>query len=308
MYKKMLVPLDGSELAEAVLPHAKELAGRLDLDVVFLHVCSSQEHTLAAMHRVYVEHMAETIEHQVREVQQRTDIQAKDKGVKVRGELAAGYPAEEILRYADKNAIDLILMATHGYSGITRWTIGSVADKVLRAAKIPVWLVRVGVAGETAYDKWPRRTILVPLDGSKLAEVVLPHVEALAKQRSPEPLDIVLLRVCPPPMVIPSERSPSIHLSWEKYVEQEITRCRQESEEYLAGIKERLKNINIKVRTEVLVGKPADEIIDYAHKNPFTVIVMATHGYAGLSRWAYGSVADKILHGASRPIFLVRPH
>jgi hypothetical protein len=61
-------------------------------------------------------------------------------------------------------------------------------------------------------------------------------------------------------------------------------------------------------RSDVLMGKPADEIIDYAHKNPFNLIVMARHGRSGISRWEYGSVADKVLHGVSSPVFLVRPH
>ena len=111
----------------------------------------------------------------------------------MRGELAIGYPAEEILRYTEENDVDLIMMASHGLSGVRRWVLGSVADKVLRASGVPVWLVRAGVTEEIAYDKWPSKTILVPLDGSELAEAVLPHAEAVAKQRGAEIIEIVLL-------------------------------------------------------------------------------------------------------------------
>ncbi|MBE9501654.1 MAG: universal stress protein, partial [Chloroflexi bacterium] len=97
MYKRMLVPLDGSELAEAVFVYAKELAGRLDLDVILLHVCSPEEHQLLPMHRAYVERAAELVKRQSEEVQEKTGIQPGHKAIEARGEVAVGHPAEEIL-------------------------------------------------------------------------------------------------------------------------------------------------------------------------------------------------------------------
>ncbi len=312
MYKRMLVPLDGSELAEVVFTYAKELAARLGLDVTLLHVYSPTEQELAPMHRSYIERAAEIVRLHSEEVQKKSGIQPGSKEVETRGELAVGYPAEQILSYADENDIDLILMATHGRSGIRRWTIGSVADKVLRASKVPVWLVRAGIPEEVVYDKWPRKTILVPLDGSELAESVLPHVEAVAKQRGAELVDVILLRVCEPPIISSDYPETIMRLSWEEHVEQQMAWCKGASEKYLAGVEKRLKDVGLKVRSEVLVGKPpignpADEIIDYANRNPFNLIVMATHGRSGISRWAYGSVAAKVLLGVSSPLFLVRP-
>jgi nucleotide-binding universal stress UspA family protein len=78
--------------------------------------------------------------------------------------------------------------------------------------------------------------------------------------------------------------------------------------DYLARVQNHLQDSGFRVRSDVLMGKPADEIIDYAHKNSFNLIVMATHGRSGISRWEYGSVADKVLRGVSSPVFLVRPH
>jgi len=309
MYQRMLVPLDGSELAEVVFTYAKELAGRLDLEVILLYVCSPVLREFVPMHRAYIERAAETVKRQAREVQQRTGIQPGGKPVEVRGELVVGHSAEEILRYAEENAIDLILMATHGRSGVRRWAMGNVADKVLRTSKIPIWLVRAGITEETPYDQWPSKTILVPLDGSELAESVLPHVEALAKQRSAEPLDVILLRVCEPPAT-PFYYAPELSgvpLDWGEYMDQAVAKGKEMAKEYLAGIEKRLKKSKISARSEVLVGKAADEIVDYASKHPFNVIVMATHGRSGVRRWVYGSVAQNILLGVSSPILLVRP-
>ena len=117
----MLVLLDGLKLAEVVFPYAKELAGRLDLDLVLLHVCSQDESGILPMHRVYVERMAEIVRRQSQEVQESTGIQSVVKTVEAQVETTVGHPAKEILNYADKNDIDVILMATHGRSGIRRW-------------------------------------------------------------------------------------------------------------------------------------------------------------------------------------------
>ncbi len=310
MYQRVLVPLDGSELAEAVFTYAKELAGRLDLEVILLYVGDPARQEFIPMRQAYIERAADIVRRQSRAVQKKTGIQPGGKRVEVRGEIAEGYPAEEILRFADDKAVDLILIATHGRSGRKRWTIGNVADKVLRASKVPVWLVSSGIPDETPYDKWPSKTILVPLDGSELAESVLPHVEALAKQRGAEPLDVTLLRVCEPPTP-PTYYGPDfsgVPLNWGQYVQQETDRDKQVAKEYLAGIEERLKDIGISVRSEVIVGKAADDIVDYANKNPFNIIVIATHGRSGLSRWVYGSVAENLLRRVSSPILLVRPH
>ncbi len=308
MYKKMLIPLDGSELAEVVFPYAKELAGRLDIEVILLYVGSPGLREFAPMQQAYVKQAAENIQGQARAIQKKTGITLDSKLIHARGELATGYPAEEILRYADENGVDLILIATHGRSGLKRWALGNVADKVLRASKIPTLVVSAGIPDTTPYDEWPRKTIMVPLDGSELAESVLSHAEALAKQRG-EPMDVILIKVCEPP-AMPTYYAPELSgvpLNWGEYLDQEVVKCKQMSLEYLAGIEKRFKDSKINVRSEVLVGKAADELVGYATKNPFSIIVMATHGRSGLSRLIYGSVAANLIYGVSNPIFVVKP-
>ena len=302
LYKRMLVPLDGSELAEVVFVYAKELAGRLGLEVILLHVCAPDEAGLLPMQQAYIDRSVEIIRRQAEELQEKTGNQLRSKTVEVRGEVATGYPAEEIIRYAEANDVDLILMATHGRSGIKRWTMGSVADKVLRASTVPVWLVRAELPSEIVYDQLPTRNILVLLDGSELAESVLPHVEAVAKQRGAGLVEVVLLGVCEPTL-LPSYYPTAMPLNWDDHV----TRCKRSNEEYLAKVEKRLTDAGLKVTTEVPVGKPADAIVDYASKNPVNLIVMSTHGRSGLGRWVFGSVAERVLLGVTSPILLIRP-
>ena len=310
MFQKILVLLDGSELAEVVFPYAKELAARLDLDVILLHVCSPVLRDFAPLHLAYIEQAAKTIKRQAEDDRKKLGIQPRAKPVRVRGELTMGYHADEILRYADENAVDLILMASHGRSGIKRWELGSVAEKVLHASKVPIWLVRAGITDEVPYDQWPTKSILVPLDGSELAESVLPYVEALAKQRGAEPVNVVLLRVCDLPAT-PSYYSPELSgvpLNWGQLMEQETARRKQVAKKYLTEVAKRLRDTGISAQSVVLAGKAVDEIVKYVNDNPFTLIVMATQGRSGLKRLFYSSTTESVLRGVSRPMLLVRPH
>lgn len=309
MYHRMLVPIDGSELAEVVFTYAKELAGRLDIDVTLLHVASPASKNFMPMQQAYIRRTAETVKRQAREVQQNTGLEQAGEPVKVRGELIEGYPADEILKYAEENEFDIILMAARGHSGLRRWSIGSVASKVLSASKIPVWLVRADHEPEVTYDEWPSMTLLVPLDGSELAESVLPHVEVLAKQRGIDSLEVVLLRVAETPSM-PSYYGPElsgVSLNWGEFMQQEEVRRKKSSIEYLAEIEAQLKERNINARSEVVEGKANDEIINYANKDPHTMIVIASHGRSGFSRLVFGSVAASLLHGVTCPIFVVKP-
>jgi len=306
MYKKVLVPLDGSEIAEVIFVYAKELAGRLGLDVLLLHVCTPEEYELHPMHRVYIEHAAETIRQRSEVVQNGANVGSDVKQINVRGLLMVGNPAEEILHCADEHAVDLILMATHGHSAMKRWSMGSVAVKVLRASRVPVWLIRAGIPYEIVHDRYPRITVLVPLDGSELAEAVFAHLAALSEHHGIERVDVVLLRVCEP-IIIPPGYEVDMSENWASYVEQHLTRAKEAAEEYLAELAKKLEATGMRVKTVVKIGQPAAEIIGYADTHPLNLVVMSTHGWSGHSWWPWGSVAGKVLEGISNPLLLVRP-
>ena len=297
MYERMLVPLDGSRCAEIALSYVRNLAVRLlGVEVILLHVYGLEENSLTPMHQAYIERAADTIRRQPE----------GGAAVKVKSELIAGHPADEIVHYTNKNNINLILMATHGRSGVNKWAMGSVAYKVLRSSKVPVCLVRAGITEEMISDKLHDGKILVPLDGTKLAESVLPHVEALVKQLGTEQMEVVLLRVCEPSVV--SSGYPSVvSMGWEEHAAKETIKSKLVAWAYLAKVEKRLKDASLSVRAEVLTGQPADEIVDYASRNHISFIVMATHGRSGISRWAYGSVAEKVMLGTLTPVLMVGP-
>jgi nucleotide-binding universal stress UspA family protein len=302
MYQRVLLPLDGSELAEVALSYAKGIAGRLGLEVLLLHVAGKGEAESLPLHRAYIDQASERLRREMAEVQGKTGSEP----VVVKGEVAVGYPAEEILRYAGEKEVDLILMATHGRSGVRRWVLGSVADKVLRSAALPVLLIRAGMPKDAAYERWSSPKMLVPLDGSELAELVLPHVEALALPQGGAAAEVVLVGICEP-LVLPPVTTPETSVNWGTAADEYLAKSKKSAERYLFKVQRGLTDAGLKVSLEVLEGDPATEIIDYAGRKQVNLIVMATHGRSGIGRWAYGSVAQKVLHGGSTPILLVRP-
>jgi len=297
-YNKVMVALDGSELAESVLPDARSLAIRLRIPEVFLmHVCTAHECEYMPPHRDYINRMCQVLDKQI------ADAPGVESGMgktMVTPLLSVGQPPEEILKTIDQNNIDLVLMASHGRSGLRRWALGGVTDKVLRASPAPVW-VRCGKRKSETIEA-SSQLVLVPLDGSQLAECVLPHVEALCSGRFENHLQVVLMSVSEP--VVPPAFYPAISSEdWEA----QMKRSQTFTWRYLAGLEARLHRKGIAVRSEVRVGDAASEILKYSSTNPTHLVVLCTHGRSGYTKWVYGSVAEKVLLGSRCPLLLVKP-
>ena len=149
------------------------------------------------------------------------------------------------------------------------------------------------------------KKILVPLDGSEFSECSLEHVKAIATGcQVPE---VVLLRVVEP--VIPYVEAGSQQMA-EQIAKELATaekRAREEAENYLAKAVAKLKKEGIAARPTVVRGKPAEKILDYTNKNQVDLIIMSTHGRAGISRWAMGSVTDRVLRHSTIPVLIASP-
>jgi nucleotide-binding universal stress UspA family protein len=146
------------------------------------------------------------------------------------------------------------------------------------------------------------KKILVPLDGSELAECVLPHVESIAKGGGVQ--SVVFLRVVEP-FYLPTADEISAYFSV-KTIERINSENRVNAENYLKKLVKRTKYDGVNVQPEVITGKAADSIAEYATKNGVDLIIIATHGRSGISRWVWGSVADRILRSACVPVLMVR--
>jgi len=207
-----------------------------------------------------------------------------------------GDPADEILAQARSARADLVVMATHGRSGLGRWLYGSVADEVLRRASVPIFLVPPGSEVPWSADRAPR--ILVPLDGSQLGEAALGPAGAWATQLGSE---IILVQLIPfPPYSSYADSSGYV-------VSLDPAAALAEAQRYLSEVAGRLRSTVKQVRVRAELGEPSVAIAQVAANEEANLIVMATHGRSGLARLVLGSVATGTLRRANVPLLLVRP-
>lgn len=283
MYNKMVVLLDGSERAEVVFDYAQELAGRMHLDVELLHVCRPQEAEQAPMRRAYMEHMAAELCSKAEEIRLKYAKGDVEQCIYARGKVVVGNPAEEILKYVDENAVDLVLMSTRGGSGAGDWDIGSVANKVIHGSRVPIWLVPVELRKEIIDDTLPTRSLVVPLSGTKMSEAAVSHAVEILQQRGAEG-ELVLLQVHDPGLVV------------SRAALDDADRRRAQMKAYLEKVAGPLRDKGLTVHTEVLTGEPAEAIITYLKSHPTQLLAMATRGHRGLSRLIFGSVTENMIH------------
>jgi nucleotide-binding universal stress UspA family protein len=145
--------------------------------------------------------------------------------------------------------------------------------------------------------------ILVPLDGSKLAECILPYVEDLVKAQKAK--EVILFRVCESPEVT-ADYPAGMPSSWEQHVKDIINGTREQCTLYLGDVEKKLKDLGVKIKVESCLGNAANEIVKCAEENQVDLIVMASHGRSGISRWTLGSVAEKVFRCTCVPVLLVR--
>jgi len=281
MLERIIVPLDGSLTAEAVLPHVRRILRRQDSEIILVRavVPAPVENTMliadAAMGaaRSYVAGIQERLERE---------------GVRVSSEVRAGTAVGVILDVAEDRKATMIAMATHGATGLKRILLGSVAEVVLRKSPVPVLVLRPFWTSEEApheeMEGVPIRNLLVPVDGSDLAELAVPAALELARLFEAR---AILLRV------LDEDREDTAA---------EI----REAEEHLDAISRTFERRGIDTFTIVQKGDAVDEILDAARFHHADLIVMTTHGRSGLSRLVTGSVTEQVLRRATVPLLVVR--
>jgi nucleotide-binding universal stress UspA family protein len=273
MYKKMLIPLDGSRIAEAVLPYARTLARKLNLPVELLgavDVAALATHMPRGSARYFDTIISETVLSSEKYLKR---IAASFPKSNVTCTTEKGRPEEAIVEKAAENTT-LITMATHGRSGINRFLLGSVAEKVLRAATSPILLVRATEAVKNDEEAM-LNSVVVTLDGSELAESVFSNVRALARELG---LEVILLRAYKVPANIYAAPEAYYPVQYEEIK----TEFRNEAKNYLEKKAEELKRFGIsRVSIVTPEGLAADEIMALGRRLPNNLIAMCTHGRTG---------------------------
>ena len=288
MYSKILVPLDGSNFSEQILPYARAIAEAYRIPVELLRITDPDARPPfwpPQQSGSYLEEIAAG--------------HFPSSGT-VATVAETGKPAEVVVDRAKGDPSCLIAMATHGMSGLRRWVIGSVASKVVQTAVNPLLLIHPFDGGDPS-TSIKLDTVFVPLDGSGLAERILPHVIALAQVMK---LELHLLRVYTLPANAYVVADGVIAQGPELY-RQEL---KKEVETYLDAKVAEIRAAGIdRIVATAIQGDAAGEIIDLARRTPNNLIAMSTHGRSGIGRWILGSVTEKVIHHAMDPVLVIRP-
>ncbi len=289
MFKRILVLLDGSKLSEITLPYVEELTGALNSEVVLVSVCEPRESQYRHMHQLYMEKIAELVKSRI-----------KGSGtVKVKSVVLLGKPAEELVNYIEKKRFSLIIMASHGRSGIMPWSMGSVTNKIIHRISIPILLIRARTPHPKVGSRGLFNKILIPLDGSDSGEAPLPYVRELTQKLKAE---VTLLQV-----VVPGQHVHTVGgLNYVPFIEQQVNLMKADAQQYLEKISRKLTGTEGTIKSEVKVGDVTHEIIKFADEINARLVAISTHGHSGIGQWIFGSVAHKVLQAGNTPVLLVR--
>lgn len=280
MIRKILVPLDGSKLAEQAIEPAIEITqawhGEIILMRVPIYIDSRIQSTPAYDFLVTNEDVQPSYDNTV-EYLQTIREQKSRPNINIRTIIGEGDRAGAIVDKALIENVDLIVMSTHGRTGISRFVFGSVTAKVLRQAHCPVLVIRQ--PGEISH-------ILITLDGSPLAEEAIAPGLTLARSFNSR---VTLLRV------------------QQAGGDPDQIDVMEGAEQYLQDIVAINRSFPNQIEWVIKTGPVAESILDYAENNKVDLIAMTTHGRTGLRRWVYGSVTEKVLYAVSRAMLIIRP-
>jgi nucleotide-binding universal stress UspA family protein len=297
---RILVPLDGSRLAEQALSFAMTLGRDLPAELVLFRAISIPSDVQEALDKASLKSdpLLERLGAEANEYLEAMSQHISKTDLGCSHVVRHGLAADAIVDYVEHMEIQLIVMASHGYTGIKRWRHGSVAERVLHSASVPVLLVRAKERGSNGLPQpGVCRRVLVPLDGSKVAEQVLPAVTPIVQALECE---MILLRV---PV---GYTSGPFTGPWYLPQDSIFETADQNAQAYLQRLASHLKEQGVAATTVTWTGTVPESIIDCAEGNDVDLIAMCTHGRTGIARWALGSVADRVLRASDKPILLVR--
>ena len=304
MFQQILVPLDGTDVAEGILPYVSQIARSADIPVLLHTVVDPDAFTLPVTSegekaRAVYGHLVEDKLKAHAEAQLGSIVlKLADEGVEAKAAASAGNPAEEILRVAEEAGCGLIAMSTHGRNVIGRGILGSVTDKVAHSADVPVLTITPEKA--RAYhgkEGMSLSRVILPLDGSELAEQAQPYAQELARTLALE--EVVLVEVVG-----------TAHLAY-AYPEAATTLPNlteglvQNANEYLDGVAQGLEEKGLTTHTHVLQGSPAASLVAFVEQTPQSIIVMTTRGRSGLTRWVMGSVTEALVRASGDPVLII---
>jgi nucleotide-binding universal stress UspA family protein len=309
MFRRILVPVDSSEQSRTILRWAVGLAKAAESDLTLLSVVDTEDIQIVEAGSRGGEiptapaGIVTEISTKVKTALEAEAVELRKTGIGVDVQVVAGAPAESIVEQADVLGADLIAMATRRESALARGVLGSVTDRVLHSTNTPLLILQPEDISDESVGAGFVRHIVVPLDGSIHSErAVMPATE-LARATGAEIVFTEVVRLPVYGMDMGGVGYGSVH-----YAEDLDTKLQEENaSRYLDGFVSNAESAGLKARARVRIGNPSIQIVAEAAENDGSIIVMATQGAGGLKRWVIGSVTDKAIRSAHRPVLVIPP-
>ena len=293
---EIIVPLDGSPHSERAICLSLSLAAALDAGLRLVHVMPSPTHAGLAPVRLLPDFI--TSKDYLAGISRRLPARRH-----VQTEVLTGDPAEEILQLTHVQRGSIVVMATHGRNALGRLAFGSVGDQIMREATVPVALTSTSATEPEHHF----RTIIVPLDGSDLAESALPLATDLAR-RTGATLSLVRVvdRLYEPSILWPGGEFDGWHVTPDQ-MDEINGQMLDDARRYLERVAVSVRTTHPNTVWEVRTGQPASEITRAAETNHGSIIAIVSHGRGGLRRLALGSVTTEVVHKSRAPVLVIPP-
>ena len=296
MFNPILLPLDRSALAECVLPHAIAMARVFESQVMLLHVMDTPREARwrSAM---------DPLNWQIRKAEANTylrevDLRLQAAGLLTETHILEGFAAEQISGFSDTHAPQLIILSSHGQSGLSGWNVSGVVLKVILRARTSIMIVRAYQPTPTEITGLRYRRILVPIDGSQRAECVLPMASTLARLHEAQ---ILLVHVVGRPEM--PRRTPPGREDVE-VADRLVERNQTEAIQYLNDLRAQLPG---EVQARILVSNHiAATLHELVEQERIDLVVLSAHGHSGLTQWPYGGVGISFITFGTTPVLIVQ--
>lgn len=296
MFNQILLPLDRSTLAECVLPHTIAIARAFGSQVTLLSV-------LDTPHEARVRRAMDPLNWQIRKAEAQTylhkvELRLQEAGLLTEMHILEGFAAEQVIGFVDTHAPHLIILSSHGQSGLSEWGVSSVAQKIILRAHTSVMIVRAAqsVASDVTDLRYQR--ILTPLDGTQRAEIILPAAATLARDHNAR---IVLAHIVQKPAIprrtLPSHEDVAL-------ADQLVERNQDEAAQYLEQLQSRITG---KVETRLLVSEHLTATLhELAAQEKADLVLLSAHGRSEQTPAPYGDVVSNMIAYGTTPLLIIQ--
>ncbi|MEW5719731.1 MAG: universal stress protein [Chloroflexota bacterium] len=296
MFNRILLPLDHSALAECVLPHSIAMARAFESQVTLLHV-------METVHGAHWRRAMDPLNWQIRKTEMTTYLHdlghhLRQAGVRAEMQILEGWGADQVIEFSRANQIPLIILSSHGQSGLSGWNVSSVVQKIVLRACTSIMIVRAYQPATPTVADLRYQRILVPMDGSQRAECILPVATTLARAYDAPIVLVHIVRRPEMPRRTPPPRE-DVELA-----ERLVARNRTEAEQYMEDLRARLGG---NVETRVIVSDHvATTLHELVEQEQFDLVLLSAHGCSGQMRWPHGSVVSSFISYGTTPLFIMQ--